>query len=186
MSPKLLARIVEVFYANKKKPEKAMAGAIKYWEKYLSTLETRNSSTEMLYDATVEDGCVWVSQAWCDFTGAPLPAHLGHGWQKFVDPENAAKIAAFATKNAKQHRNSFKVYRARRHDGVYRWVLDLSLAAEDPPANFKGYRGIVIDIHDQIEYLTNSLMISKEKLALTEACNSDFFGSAREKHTEDH
>ena len=79
-------------------------------------------------------------------------------------------------------RESFKMqYRLRRHDGEYRWVLDIGVPRLNPDGSFAGYIGSCIDITDR--------KLAEEALAgvgrrLIEAHEEERTWIARELHDD--
>ena len=61
-----------------------------------------------------------VQQAWQEFAGKSQEQLFGYGWAEDVHPDDYDRCVA--TFDA---REKFTMpYRLRRHDGVYRWLLD--------------------------------------------------------------
>jgi PAS domain S-box-containing protein len=97
-----------------------------------------------------ESGGIYFNKAWLDFTGRTMHDELGEGWIAGVHPEDRAELDAGA--KATQMRQPFWTeFRLRRHDGVYRWVLDSASPRFAPDGGFLGYMGSCIDITDRKE-----------------------------------
>jgi len=61
-----------------------------------------------------------------NFTGRDLATGYEDAWSAFVHPDDLQSVQA-ANKHALEHQRQFsKEYRLRRHDGVYRWMLDIA------------------------------------------------------------
>jgi PAS domain S-box-containing protein len=96
-------------------------------------------------------GRTWLNRRWLEFTGRPFDEQLGDGWFESVHPDDLARCteiyrAAFAA------RQPFQMdYRLRRHDGVYRWLVDTGRPLQDFRGAFLGYIGSCMDITERRE-----------------------------------
>jgi PAS domain S-box-containing protein len=89
--------------------------------------------------------CTHFSKAWLDFTGRSLHQELGNGWTEGVHPDDLERCMGIYLQ-AFERRQSFQMeYRLRRHDGEYRWILDIGDVRFSPSGSFEGYAGIVFD-----------------------------------------
>jgi two-component system, sensor histidine kinase len=93
--------------------------------------------------------CTYLNQPWYTFTGQPETDALGIGWTTAIHPEEqAAAKAAFLAANARQE--AFRcLYRLRRADGEYRWVVDTGLPHFSSGGTYEGLIGTVVDVHEQ-------------------------------------
>ncbi|HXT02649.1 MAG TPA: PAS domain S-box protein [Casimicrobiaceae bacterium] len=96
-------------------------------------------------------GYVYLNRAWLEFTGRTIDDELGDGWTAGIHPEDfGTRQAAFA--EAFEAKKSFTLeYRLRRHDGVYRWMLDHGAPRFDGDGAFAGYIGVCLDISERKE-----------------------------------
>ena len=108
---------------------------------------------------------VYVNRAWLAFTGRTLDDELGDGWTASIHPEDfATRQSAFA--EAFDARRSFTLeYRLRRHDGVYRWVLDHGAARFDGDGTFAGYIGACLDVTERKEAASTRGVFEQRKTA---------------------
>jgi PAS domain S-box-containing protein len=91
-------------------------------------------------------GCTYFSQSWLAFTGRSLKDELGDGWAAGVHPDHLARCldvyqSAFAARQVFQ-----MVYRLRRNDGEFRWILDIGTPEWDGRGRFLGYVGSCVDV----------------------------------------
>ncbi|WP_342109258.1 PAS domain S-box protein [Methylobacterium sp. SI9] len=88
------------------------------------------------------------NECWLEFTGRPLAAELGLGWREGLHPEDFDRHARIVAE-AFEARKPFVVeFRLRRHDGVYRWLLDTARPLMEN-GRFQGYLGSCFDITDR-------------------------------------
>jgi PAS domain S-box-containing protein len=107
-----------------------------------------NTAPVMIWMSDPDKLCTYFNRPWLDFTGRPLEAELGNGWSDGVHPEDL-KDCLDAYARSFDLRESFKMqYRLRRHDGEYRWVLDIGVPRLKMDGSFAGYIGSCMDITD--------------------------------------
>lgn len=105
-----------------------------------------NTAPVMIWMSGPDKLCNYFNQPWLDFTGRPLEAELGNGWSEGVHPEDLKGCQDTYTR-AFDLRESFKMqYRLRRHDGEYRWLLDIGVPRLNPDGSFVGYIGSCLDV----------------------------------------
>ncbi len=107
-----------------------------------------NTAPVMIWMSGPDKLCNYVNQPWLDFTGRSLEAELGNGWLESVHPEDLKDCRDIYTSSF-DLRESFRMeYRVRRHDGEYRWVLDIGVPRLNLDGSFAGYIGSCLDITD--------------------------------------
>jgi PAS domain S-box-containing protein len=90
--------------------------------------------------------CTYFNKSWLDFTGRSLEQELGNGWTEGVHPEDLPSCLRTYTQSF-DHREKFKMqYRLRRHDGEYRWILDIGVPRLNSDGSFAGYIGSLVDV----------------------------------------
>jgi PAS domain S-box-containing protein len=103
----------------------------------------------LIWTSAPDKSLDWLNAQWVAFTGISFEEGSGEGWLRAVHPDDRQRahetyVTAF---NA---REPFRTeYRLRRHDGVYRWVLDSGSPRRGPQGEFMGYVGSCIDIDEQ-------------------------------------
>jgi signal transduction histidine kinase len=74
---------------------------------------------------------------------------MGNGWAEGVHADDLTHCVG-CYESAFEAREPFEIeYRLRRHDGEYRWVLDIGVPRYAPDGEFVGYIGSAIDITDR-------------------------------------
>jgi PAS domain S-box-containing protein len=93
--------------------------------------------------------CTYFNQPWLDFTGRTLQDELGDGWTQGVHPDDL-KDCLGIYERAFDARQPFRMqYRLRRHDGEYRWIVDIGVPRISSNGQFEGFIGSCIDLTDQ-------------------------------------
>jgi len=95
--------------------------------------------------------CTYFNRPWLEFTGRSLEQELGDGWAASVHPEDRlACVSGYSA--AFDRREPFElVYRLRRHDGAYRWMMNRGTPRYTSDGGFSGYIGSCIDITERKE-----------------------------------
>ena len=112
---------------------------------------------------TEPDGrCSYISRRWSEFTGQTPEEALGFSWLEAVHPDDRAETeAVFREANRKQE--VFCVdYRARRHDGEWRWVIDAAAPRFGDDGQFLGYIGSAIDITERKQSENRLKLLARE------------------------
>jgi PAS domain S-box-containing protein len=110
---------------------------------------TANTAPVMLWMTGCDGQFTFFNQSWLKFTGRSIEQQQGLGWLEGVHPQDQD----FCQENynsAFHTRIKFEIeYRLKRHDGVYRWILDTGVPRFTPNGKFAGYVGCCIDITER-------------------------------------
>lgn len=112
--------------------------------------ELVDSSPAMLWVTRADGYCTYLSKQWYEFTGRENHQDLGLGWTENIHPEdkNGAGKEFIRCSDA---RVQYEImFRLRRKDGEYRWVIDKGNPRFSSSGEFEGFMGTVIDIHEQV------------------------------------
>jgi PAS domain S-box-containing protein len=106
-------------------------------------------SPVLLWMAGLDGRCEFFNQTWLDFRGRSMEQESGYGWAEGVHPQDF-QVCMDTYMDAFRERREFEmVYRLRRHDGVYRWILDHGTPRYASHGEFAGYIGSCTDITDR-------------------------------------
>ncbi|TRZ98545.1 MAG: PAS domain S-box protein, partial [Rhodocyclaceae bacterium] len=100
----------------------------------------------LIWMAGLDKGCYYFNQPWLTFTGRTLEQEFGNGWAEGVHPDDLQRcLDIYVTAFDKREAFSM-VYRLRRYDGDYRWLLDDGAPRYDSAGLFVGYVGHCLDV----------------------------------------
>lgn len=127
-----------------------------------------DNAPTMIWVTDATGASIFLNRSWYTFTGQTATLGLGFGWLEAVHPaDRTATETIFLTANA--NHTSFQVdYRLRRHDGVYRWVVDVAAPRFGDDGAYLGYVGSVTDI-DERKLMEQALRHSESQLRLLTA-----------------
>ena len=103
----------------------------------------------MLWTTDGNGSCTYLSQQWYDYTGRTPEQDLGHGWMENIHPDDLERARDIFQAASRQGQPFVLDYRARRHDGAYRWVIDTGTPRVDQHGQPNGYVGTVVDVHER-------------------------------------
>jgi PAS domain S-box-containing protein len=101
----------------------------------------------MIWRSDTDALCDWFNKPWLDFVGRPLEQEIGNGWADNVHPDDFDRCLEIYLASFKARQPFTMNYRLKRHDGVYREILDNG-APYHRSGRFAGYFGSCIDISD--------------------------------------
>ena len=108
-----------------------------------------NTAPVMIWMSGTDKLCTYFNKPWLDFTGRSIESELGNGWAEWVYPEDFKTCMETYIK-AFDRREKFSMeYRLRRHDGEYRWILDIGVPRLNEDGSFAGYIGSCIDVTER-------------------------------------
>ncbi len=108
-----------------------------------------NTAPMMVWVAGTDKLCSYFNKAWLDFTGRPIEAELGDGWVEGVHPEDLQQCVETYEQSFDQRKEFRMEYRLRRHDGEYRWIIDIGVPRVGSEGLFTGYIGSCVDVTDR-------------------------------------
>lgn len=120
--------------------------------------------------------CTFANEHWLAFTGRTEADEVGMGWLTAVHPaDRESCVATFraAARNGIPYGNE---YRARRHDGVYRWLLSRGEPIDERDAATYGrasFIGIVVDITERHRHEAAMSALARGSVALSSSLDPE-------------
>jgi len=127
-----------------------------------------NTAPVMIWMSGLDKKLTYLNQLWLDFTGLS-ETELLNGVARIVHPEDYQGGLDFYCQAFDQRQAFRKECRLRRHDGQYRWMLDIGVPRFHKDGSFAGYIGSCIDVTDHklaeqaISDMTRKLVEAQEK-----------------------
>lgn len=125
---------------------------------YLTILE---EFPALIWRSGLDGTCNYFNQTWLDFTGRKLEQELGHGWVDGVHSEDRARCMATYLEHLQAQMPFSMEYRLRRHDGQFRWIIDMGRPFQDLDGQFAGYIGVCFDLTEHRESLDRLKVLSR-------------------------
>jgi two-component system, cell cycle sensor histidine kinase and response regulator CckA len=100
----------------------------------------------MIWVAGPDKLCTFFNKCCLDFTGHSLEQKIGDGWIAGVHPEDRGPFLATYSSSFDARQGFQTVFRLRRADGEYRWVLTTGSPRFTRGGVFAGYIGSCVDI----------------------------------------
>ncbi len=127
-----------------------------------------NTAPVMIWMSGLDRKPTYFNQLWLDFTGLK-ETDLQNGLAKIVHPEDYEQCHQIYCRGFDQRQPFRKECRLRRHDGQYRWMLDIGVPRFHKDGSFAGYIGSCIDVTDHklaeeaLSDMTRQLVAAQEK-----------------------
>lgn len=103
----------------------------------------------MVWTSDEAGNCTYFSRSCTEFVGLSSEAQLGDAWEVVLHPDERQAVHETFALAVVERRPASGVFRMRRADGVYRWVLDVATPRFAADGRFLGHVGSVVDITDQ-------------------------------------
>ena len=132
-----------------------------------------DDSPMILWMTDAQGKCVFANKAWQQFTGRGPEAHLGDGWGDPIHADDRAMAFQDYQERSSGREPIHVEYRVKRHDGVYRWILDTGYPRyNEQTGAFEGYTGGCVDV-------TERRAVTEELAQWTRAMEQSMDGIAR-------
>jgi len=118
----------------------------------------------MIWMSGLDRRCTYFNRPWLEFRGRSLKEELGDGWVEGLHPDDRVRCLGTYVIAFDARRPFEMEYRLCRHDGEYRWILDIG-RPRMTPGGFEGYIGSCIDITER-KRVEGALRASEERLSL--------------------
>ncbi len=103
----------------------------------------------LIWRSDMRARCDYCNRSFLEFTGRTPDEQRGDGWQEVVHPEDRERWYQVA-REAMDARRPFELeHRLRRHDGQYRWFLNVGRPYHDVDGNPAGYLGSCYDVTER-------------------------------------
>jgi PAS domain S-box-containing protein len=127
-----------------------------------------NTAPVMIWMSGLDKKPTYFNQLWLDFTGLS-ETDLRNGLVGIVHPEDYLQGHDIYCRGFDQRQPFRKECRLRRHDGQYRWTLDIGVPRFHKDGSFAGYIGSCIDVtenklaEEALSDIARKLVAAQEK-----------------------
>jgi PAS domain S-box-containing protein len=127
----------------------------------------------LVWMADPDGGRVFFNRGWLEFTGRPAEEQAGAGWADALHPADVERcLAAYRTAFERAERIEIE-YRLRRHDGAFRWILDIGVPRNGPDGQLAGFVGSAVDIEERKRAADMARLMADAGLRLDEMRDLD-------------
>ena len=105
-----------------------------------------DASELLMWIAGIDKLCTHFNAAWLGYTGRRMAEELGNGWAAGVHPEDLPGCLQGFFDAFDQRRVFRLVYRLRRADGEYGWLVDQGIPWYRSNGDFAGYVGSAVEV----------------------------------------
>ncbi len=130
----------------------------------------------LIWRANTDAECDWFNNSWLSFTGRTMEQEYGNGWAEGVHRDDLDRCVGIWLGAFRKRENFEMEYRLRRHDGEFRWILDIGRPLESPDGSFAGYIGYCFDITDR-KKAELELVFAREAAEAANRAKSDFLAN---------
>lgn len=142
-----------------------------------------DSAPVLIWEAGTDKLCNYLNQAWLEFTGRKLEEEIGDGWVEGIHPGDLERCMSTYNEAFDTRRPFSMEYRLRRHDNVYRWILDNGVPRFAPDGEFLGFIGSCMEIHEvkraqKLESVNQTLTKQRSQLIALNKSKDEFISIA--------
>lgn len=172
---------------NSKKPRMTVAPAVQRDERLRQWLDHLPA---LGWTCGADGRCIWFNRAWRMFVGEVNDEHLDDLRLVCAHIEDRERCAETYAAAFKAHASSEMIFRARRHDGSYRWLFDHGIPLHDEAGEFAGYMGISADVTDaqkgagsadKAAWIASATDVAEQRAAELTAANEKIVAQMQER-----
>ncbi len=108
-----------------------------------------NYAPVLLRMSNPQNDFYFFSKQWLEFTGRTVEAEIDDGWLDSVYPKDLQRVKSHLNISFKTQSKYEIVYRLRRSDDQYRWIVEKGVPYLDARNEFRGYIASAVDITEQ-------------------------------------
>ena len=120
-------------------------------ERYASDLRLREFAEHAPVQIWMEDAerrLVWENATSIEFTGQTWEQEKDYGWLDTVHPDDRQRVEEHYRQTSLEQRGFTLEFRMRRHDGVYRHLLQIAIPRWAPNGELAGFLGVDMDVSE--------------------------------------
>jgi PAS domain S-box-containing protein len=122
-----------------------------------------NAAPVLIWISGLDKQYCWFNKVWLDFTGRNTEQEYGYDWTQGVHSDDLDQCIEIYERHFEEQTRFEMEFRLHRHDGVYRWMLNIGVPCFDEENQFVGFIGSAIDISGRKEAETVLVQANRAK-----------------------
>jgi PAS domain S-box-containing protein len=121
-----------------------------------------NAAPMLVWMAGTDKLCTYFNKTWLAFTGKSMNSELGNGWTRGIHSNDLQRYIDIYTQAFDQRAEFRAEFRLLRHDGEYRWIINIGIPRFTPDGSFAGYIGSCVDVTERKRAESDRLKMLEE------------------------
>ena len=121
-----------------------------------------NAAPMLVWMIGTDKLCTYFNKAWLAFTGKSMSSEIGNGWTSGIHSDDRERCIDMYTEAFDQRVEFRTEFRLLRHDGEYRWIVNIGIPRSAPDGSFAGYIGSCVDVTDRKRAESDRLRMLEE------------------------
>jgi len=162
--------------AEAKEKEARQKAEMELKESELNFRTLADSGHALIWTSGIDGGFNYFNRVWLEFTGRSLQQELGMGWMDNIHTEDRKSFYEKYNKYFDHGEQFNLIFRLKRFDNKYRWLLNYGSPRFDSNRQFIGYIGHCLDITER-KQMEEDLIQAKNKAEESDRLKTAFLNN---------